>query len=98
MAGSAPYSAQNARRQSDQLIFTPAVCATFAHFSISAATKVPNSPAVIDSGATPCFAHDSLISVELRIFRISALRRSMIGFGVAAGAPMASPTDAWQPA
>src|SRR5260370_14366894 len=93
MTGSAPYSAQNARRQSDQLIFTPAVCATFAHFSISAAMKAPNSAGVIDSGTTPCFAHDSLISVELRIFRISALRRSMIGFGVAAGAAMPTQPD-----
>src|SRR6266403_1771013 len=50
-----------------QLIFTPALWATFAHFSISAPMKVPNSAAVIDSGTTPCFAHDSLISVELRI-------------------------------
>src|SRR5260370_14314388 len=97
MTGSAPYSAQNARRQSDQLIFTPEVCATFAHFSISAATKVANAAGVIDSGTTPWFAHDSLISVELRIFRISALRRSTIGFGVAAGAAMPTQPDAWKP-
>src|SRR5712692_4250305 len=82
---------------SDQLIFTPAVWATFAHFSISAPMKAPNSAAVIDSGTTPCFAQDSLISVELRIFRISALRRSMIGFGVAAGATMPTQPDAWKP-
>src|SRR5258708_35729727 len=97
MTGSAPYSAQNARRQSDQLIFTPAVCATFAHFSISAVMKAPNSGAVIDSGVTPCFAHDSLISVELRIFPLSALRRSTIGFGGAAGAMMPTQPHAPKP-
>src|SRR5262249_30319919 len=80
-----------------QLIFTPAVCATFAHLSISALMKAPNSGAVIGSGTTPCFAHDSLISVEVRIFRISVLRRSTIGFGVAAGATIPTQPEARKP-
>src|SRR5262249_29163030 len=80
-----------------QLIFTPAVCATFAHLSISALMKAPNSGAVIDSGTTPCFAHDSLISVEVRIFRISVLRRSTTGFGVAAGATIPTQPEARKP-
>ena len=48
-----------------QLIFTPAVCATFAHLSISALMKSLNSSGVMDSRATPCLAQLSSINARV---------------------------------
>src|SRR5712675_1890082 len=70
----------------DHSALAPDTLTTCAHFSMSARKYLSKSDGLIGIGTAPCLAQASFTSARSMTLRTSALRRSMIGCGVAAGA------------
>src|SRR5258708_4673804 len=66
----------------------PAARTTLAHFPVSSAISLPNSPAEPGSGSPPMAAKRAFIPGSARAALISLLSLSTISAGVFAGAPL----------